>query len=315
VKLGTAALALSVVAVPCATAQPGPGTAPRPTFRSGVELVSVAAVVRDGRGEVVRTLTRNDFEIFDAGVSRPIVEFSPAEEGPVSLALLVDVSGSMAMARNLPAARRTVDHLVAWLAPDADEVAVFAFARELREVQGFTSDAARVRAALGTLEAFGTTSLYDAIGEVARRLADRPTRRRAIVVLTDGLDNASRLTPGQVSGVAAGSDVPVYVIAVVSSLDDAASRAFVGSARPAEATGALEDLARWTGGRAFVVSEDAQASAAARQLLVDLRHQYLLAFESAGAPGWRPLDVRVRHRDWSVRARSGYFASRTRPGE
>jgi Ca-activated chloride channel family protein len=308
-----ASLVLVALAVAGLRGQDAPRPS-RPMFRSGVDLVSVAAVVRDRRGEVIRTLTRADFEVYDNGVLRPIVEFSPAEEGPVSLALLVDVSGSMAVASNLTAARRTIDHLVAWLKPGADEVGVFAFARELREMQGFTNEPARVQAALVGLEAYGTTSLYDAIDDVARQLAGRPTRRRAIVVLTDGLDNASRLSAAQVSGVAAGSDVPVYVVAVMSPLDDATSRAYVGSGSVARATGALEDLARWTGGQAFVVSDDAQASVAARRLLVELRHQYLLAFESVGAPGWRPLDVRIRRRgDWSVSARSGYFASQVRP--
>jgi Ca-activated chloride channel family protein len=291
-------------------AQPASGApGDKPTFRSGVDLVSVAAVVRDRRGHVVRDLSRDDFIVFENGSPRRIVEFSPAEEGPVSLALLFDVSGSMAMAPNRSAARRAVDHLLSWLNPGVDEVALYAFDSGLEELQPFTANAETVRASIDRLGAFGMTSLYDAIGDVARQLATRPSRRRAILVVTDGLDNGSRLTSSEVSGLASATDVPVYVVAVVSQVDRPGDRAAVGGGKVADATGALTKLAWWTGGEAFVVSGDAEASLAARSVLAALRHQYVLAFESAGAGGWKPLDVRLRRRELTVRARSGYFST------
>jgi Ca-activated chloride channel family protein len=302
--------ALLAAGAGAAAGQPGPGTLPdRPTFRSSVDLVSVAAVVRDRRGHVVRDLSRDDFIVLENGSQRRIVEFSPAEEGPVSVALLFDVSGSMAMAPNRAAARRAVDHLLSWLNPGADEVALYAFDSRLEEVQPFTADAETVRGSLGRLGSFGMTSLYDAIGGVARQLAARTSRRRAILVVTDGLDNGSRLSSAEVSGLASATDVPVYVIAVVSPIDREGDREFVGGGKVAAATGALSKLAWWTGGEAFVVAGDADASLAARAVLVALRHQYVLAFESAGPAGWRPLDIRLRRRELTVRARSGYFST------
>lgn len=284
------------------------GQGVRPTFRSGVDLVSVAAVVHDRRGKVVRNLSRDDFVVFDNGVPRPIVEFSAAEDGPVSVAVLFDVSGSMAMASSFAAGRRAIDHLLSWLNPGVDEVGLFAFDRRLHQVQAFTTDPGKVRASLATLGAYGMTSLYDAIGQVARRLGERESRRRAIVVLTDGLDNGSQLTAGEVSGIASSTDVPVYVIAVVSRVDHAGGPEAVGGLQ-ADATTALTNLAWWTGGNSFIVSADAHASIAARTVLAELRHQYVLAFESAPTPGWRPLDIRLRRRELTVRARSGYFSS------
>ena len=291
------------------TAQALPSDEARPTFRAGVDLVSVAAVVRDRRGQVVRDLSRDDFVVIDNGVPRRIVEFSPAEEGPVSVALLFDVSGSMAVASNLSAARRAVDHLLSWLNPGVDEAALFTFDTRLDEIQSFTSNPSVMRASLDRLGAFGMTSLYDAIGDVAKRLGERNTRRRAIVVVTDGLDNGSLLTPEEVSGIASATDVPVYVIAVVSPIDHQGEKTFVGGGQVTAATSALTNLAWWTGGNVHVVSGDAQASVAARAVLAELRHQYVLAFESAGAPGWRPLDIRLRRRELTVRARSGYFST------
>ena len=78
--------------------------------------------------------------------------------------------------------------------------------------------------------------------------------------------------------------------------------------------GDLADLARWTGGELFVTSVPAQTSLAARQIVDELRHQYLIAFEPASRPGWRPLEVRARGRQLVVRARSGYMAGQPRTG-
>ena len=283
----------------------GPAPAPSaPTFRSSVDLVTVAAVVRDRRGQVVRDLARDDFEVFDNGIRRPIVEFTPSDNGPVSLALLVDVSGSMVMTRQLEAARAWVGILLDRLRRGVDEVALFTFDRELYEHRGFSAEVDGVRATLAGLQPFGVTSLYDAIGDTARRLTARATKRRAILVVTDGLDNSSRLTPAEVSGLASAIDVPVFVMAVRAPVD----RATDGAAGTGP-QGQLANLAAWTGGAAFDVSTAAQASEATQRLLADLRHQYLLAFEAVGPAGWRALDIRLKRRELRVRARSGYFVA------
>ncbi|MCL4846925.1 MAG: VWA domain-containing protein [Acidobacteria bacterium] len=280
---------------------------PALVFRSGVDLVSVAAVVRDRRGHVVRDLDAGDFEVYDNGVRRRIVEFAPGEDGPISVAFLLDVSGSMRMSRANDAARGMLDHLLAWLDPSRDEAALFTFDAKLYEEHGFTSDVAALRGAMAGIEAFGVTSLYDAVGETAERVASRDARRRAVVVLTDGLDNASRLTPEDVSAIASRSDVPVYVVTLVSSLDQPHRRMALGGPEAVNAAGPLGHLAWWSGGNLFIVSTAGQASVAARTMVAELRHQYLLAFESSGAPGWRTLDVRLRRADLSIRARSAYY--------
>lgn len=285
-------------------------TSAAPVFRSGVDVVPVAAVVRDRRGQVVRDLVVEDFEVFDNGERRRIVSFTRGDDGPISLALLVDVSGSMKVDVHRASARRVVDQLLASLRTN-DEVALLTFDKGLSVEQDFTSDWARIREALDEVEPFGSTSLYDAIAETAGQLERERTGRRAIVVVTDGLDNASRMQPADVSGIASRSDVPVYVLAVVSALDVPGTNAgTVGS----QATGQLKNLAWWTGGDAFVVSSPAQMSVASRAVLSELRHQYVLAIESAGDAGWRPLDIKTRRRELQVRARSGYFAMPRRLG-
>lgn len=285
------------------------GQGPKPTFKTSVDLVSLTAVVRDRRGQIIRNLSREDFEIFDAGVPRPIVEFAPAEDGPVSLALLFDTSGSMGLSQNLGHGIAVGEQVLGLLRPAMDEVAVYAFDSGLREMHGFTTELEAIRRTYRALDGYGTTALYDAIATVASRLGERPHRRRALVVVTDGLDTASRRSAAEVAGVASASDVPVYVVVVGP---EAASEVREVRAEfqtePAGPFGHLGNLAYWTGGAFYAGRGPAAASVAARAILAELRHQYLLAFESAG-PGWRPLDVRLRRRELTVRARSAYQAT------
>jgi hypothetical protein len=100
---------------------------------------------------------------------------------------------------------------------------------------------------------------------------------------------------------------------VVPAIDNPSSDISPASASQLAQSGALSDLAMWTGGNTFVVSSVAQRSIVARQIVEELRHQYLISFESSGQPGWHPLTVRARNKDLTVRARSGYIAGQSRP--
>ena len=284
------------------------GQKPVATFKSGVDLVRVSAVVRDQRGRFVQDLSAQDFEIVDKGQVRPISDFR-VSLGGVSVALLFDVSGSME--HSLPSAREAATHLLSWLEP-ADEAAIFTFDTRLHEVAPFTSGLKKLPDSMSTVTPFGATSLHDAIAQMAERVATREGRRRAIVVFTDGLDNASRLAPSDASGIASSIDVPVYLFLAVPSIDNPGTDFSTGHGRTLLA-GPLGDLAAWTGGHVFVASTPAARSAAARQIVDELRHQYLIAFESSGASGWHPLVVRARNKDLTVRARSGYMAGQSRP--
>jgi Ca-activated chloride channel homolog len=306
-------IVLLVVTGQAASGQSPVGVMPSgATFRTGVELVAVSAVVRDHKGRAIGNLKQSDFELLDTGEPRAITSFR-AEQAAVSVALLFDVSGSMQVAAKVEKARVAARHVLGWLEEGRDELAIYSFDTSLRQRQGFApyrKDASLERLLFG-LSPFGMTSLHDAIAAAARELAARPNSHRALIVLTDGVDNASRLTPSEVSGIASAIDVPVYIMAVVSPLDHAGAATAVNSGRPVP-VGDLADLARWTGGECFVASVPEQTSEAARQIVDELRHQYLLVFEPAGRPGWHPLEVRTRGRQLVVRARSGYVAGQQR---
>ena len=134
-----------------------------------------------------------------------------------------------------------------------------------------------------------------------------------MIVITDGIDTSSALSPSEVSGLASAIDVPVYVIAVLSPLDHPGTDYAVPSAYDSPVSTHLANLAYWTGGELMMASTPAHASLAARAIITELRHQYLLAFEASQRPGWYPLDVRTRRTDLTVRARSGYFAAGNGP--
>ncbi len=290
----------------------GTQEADTPVFRSGVDLVTLSAVVRDGDGRLVGTLTRSDFELYDAGELRPIAEFR-TEQSPISLGLLMDVSGSMDVTAKLEGARQAAHHLLSWLRPGVDEAALYMFDTALTELVPFTKDTKQVQMGLERLSPFGATSLYDAVASAAERVVERGRLRRAVVVLTDGQDTASRMRAPEVSGIASAIDVPVYILAVVSPGDDPDDEESLTTEKEARRVADLSDLARWTGGGLLMATGPAQASLAARQIVTELRNQYLIAFEPGKKPGWHSLEVRLRPKGLTVRSRSGYYAGPTRP--
>jgi Ca-activated chloride channel family protein len=281
------------------------------SFKAGVDVVRVTAVVRDHKGRFVRDLAARDFEVLDSGQARPISDFR-ADVGGLSVAVLFDVSGSME--GHLPNAREAAAHVLSWLDPTLDEAAIFTFDTHLDERVPFTTGLRTLPESMTTVVPFGETSLHDAIAATARRVGTRGEgRRRAVVVLTDGGDNASRLSPSEVSAIASEIDVPVYIFGIVPSIDNPSADTATQSLATSAFAGPLSDLATWTGGHVFVASTPGQRSVAARQIIDELRHQYLIAFESSGHPGWHPLVVRARNKDLTVRARSGYIAGQSSP--
>ncbi len=288
-----------------------PAQDPATRFKSAVDLVSVSAVVRDKKGRFVPRLSREDFIVVEGGERRPIVGFNAEADGPVKVAVLFDISGSMRVGTKAVDAQQAARHLFSSL-KQGDQAALYAFDTELEKVTDFTSDFKGLESRVDKVEPpFGQTSLFDAIAETAKAVAEsvsggvgRVPQRSAIVVLTDGIDTKSRLTAPEVSAIASSIDVPVYIIAVMSPVDDPRN--------PDYGTGALSsgltDLARWTGGDFFIAISPAHASIAARQIVGEMRNQYMIAFEASARAGWRSLEVRARDREHVVRARSGYTA-------
>jgi VWFA-related protein len=282
-----------------------------PTFRSAVTLVPISAVVRDPRGRLVTGLKASDFEVIDHGEPRPIVDFQVDANSPIALAVLVDASGSMSMTPKMRFARQVIEGLVAELDQGRDEAAFFTFDVSLQERQGFTDRSGHFAGLLEEVSPWGLTSLHDAIADAARRLAERPRSHRALVVVTDGLDTGSALTPGEVSAIASSIDVPVYVVLAVPPIDRARFMRRMADSADTTDEAELFNLAKWTGGDLLFASAVEHGAGVAREVIGELRHQYVIAIESAGRREWRRLDVRVRDERLRVAARGGYFGRET----
>ena len=275
--IGTAALTVSLQSSGIGAQEPQPPVA---AFKSSVDLVRVAAVVRDHKGRFVQDLKARDFEIVDDGRTRAITDLQN-DVGGVSVAFLFDVSGSME--GRMPDAREAATHLLSWLDAERDEAAIYTFDTQLDERTPFTVGLKSLPRSLERLIPFGATSLHDAIAQTASRLGTREGRRRAVVVFTDGADNASRMKPEAVSAMASAIDVPVYLFGIVPAIDNPSED--ISTVERSALTGSLANLAAWTGGHVFMASTPGQRSIAARQIIDELRHQYLIAFESSGQPG------------------------------
>jgi len=283
------------------------------TFRGGVDLVTATVSVRDKKGRVIRDLKQSDFEIIDSGAIKVIKSFESGES-PISLAVLVDISGSMSVGGNIGRARSAVSVAMAALRNGSDEAALFTFDSKLEEIVEFTSDLARLRRVKLEGTPWGKTSLFDAIAQTARLVGDRSNRHRAVFVITDGVDTGSQLKAPEVSGIASQIDVPVYLLTVVNPVDHTGAEFGVlqpGTASADRAT--LADLARWTGGDMRIASTGEHIGSTIVDMFDELRHQYLISFEPGEREGWHPIEIRARKNDLIVRARSGYLAGRLRP--
>jgi Ca-activated chloride channel family protein len=274
------------------------------TFRSAVDVVTIQASVRDTRGRIVGGLRPKDFEVRDNGQLRPILSLR-SERSALSLAILVDMSGSMRS--KIGFARQAYASVLSQLRQGEDEVALFTFDSSLHARCDFTTDITSLRDALADFDTFGKTSLYDATATAARRLAERAAARKAIIVLTDGIDTSSSMTARQVSSMASAIDVPVFVVATVPSIDQRVMMEASERSTSSQAAD-LRDLADWTGGHLIFASTLVETVVGASTLVDELRQQYVLAIEAAPGAEWRRLDVRVRRPATVVKARNGYFA-------
>ena len=291
-------VSLTTVAVPAQESQ-------RPTFRSSLDLVSVAVVVRDADGRLVTNLRAGDFEVFDRGSAQSIVQFQRGGDADARLAVLVDSSGSMVFGAKRERSRIATELLAAGF-KDSDAASVFSFDTRLRRLTFFTRDPEVLRDAVTSVEPFGMTGLYDAIVGTIETVVNEAPRTRALLLLTDGLENASISSPADAASAAAALDIPLYVLSVgKGEADDKA----VPSEGVQAASVTLNELAVRTGGLAAEAATAAELSIVTRNILTELRHQYVLAFPAGSTKGWHELTVRVKRGRVQARSRNGYYVS------
>ena len=282
-----------------------------PVFSSGVDLVAVNVSVRDSRGRIVRGLACRDFRLVDSGFGRPIRSVFESD-APLRIAVLLDMSGSMAIDGNIARARSAVRTLVGALEPGRDEAALYTFDSALREVVPFTLDLERFDAAGLAGRPYGRTSLYDAVADTATLVGRSGDRHGALLVVTDGVDTGSRRTVEEVSGIASAIAVQVHLLTVGGALDRRDGPGGAGGADSAALSATLADLASWTGGSVRATSTEGDMLEAVGALLSGLRHQYVVTFRPGFRRGWHPIELRTLDDRLAVHARRGYVAGRAK---
>lgn len=290
-----------------ALSAPAPGQVLSFSARSDLVVFSATAV--DGRGRPVTDLEPQDFRVFEEGRAQPIAHFHGGSELPARVLLLVDASGSMGEEQKVANARWAAERLLEALSPE-DQVAVAGFDSRYWGVVAFTRDRGAVRQGLDSITPFGSTALHDALDKAARDIASHGEGRRAVVVLTDGVDTSSQKRPDEVLARSRALDVPIYAVSVISPLDDPDSASFLGKRAAGVAADGAETLARYaelSGGMAFRVSNPAALRTATQRIAGELKHQYRLGWDPPSGPSrFRRVQVLSTRKGVTVRTRSGY---------
>jgi Ca-activated chloride channel homolog len=294
-------------AVALAQTAPEP-EAPQARFydtEEAVGWVMVPVVVRDRDG-YRNDLEAKDFRLFVDDRPVRIESFETGDQAPVSVVFLQDVSGSMATGGKLDASRDAISYFLEQARP-GDEFALASFGGGSVEVDvPFTQDVAAAREAMATWEGYGTTALQDAVAWLPDLTVERESLKRAAILITDGLDNASTIAPEAARNLVRQAELPVYVLGLDAG---SAYRLDSHGKKVYRLADMLNLLAALSGGRYYPVSGPYDLKEACAEVFADLRHQYVLGFSTAGrgAPKYHKLRVEVAGRGQKVLSfRRGY---------
>lgn len=303
-----AAAVTGALALPLGSSAQEPKRTPAPfTLEVDVDVVSVTAVVYDKAGRFVRGLGTGDVELTEDGVRQDVSYFREAsnkdgERIPLSVVLVLDASGSMA--NNMHFLQEAALSFMYKL-EEVDTALVVQFNDSIKGSAEFTGDVPRLEQFVEALQAWGGTSLYDAIHYGLNRIKDQPGRK-AVIVFSDGADTTSSMTEDEVIDYARSVEATVYCIGIrgESGLLSRSPRGF------------LRKVAQETGGAYFFPEKVGELIKVFNNISEELHNHYALAYTpKRPADGtWRAIQLKVRRPELQVRVRKGYFSvKRPRP--
>jgi Ca-activated chloride channel family protein len=311
--IGLAVLGVSFAIVGTAQQNPPPQNPPpqnppaqAPSFRSGVELVSLNVTVADAQMRYATDLDQAEFQVFEDGVKQEVTYFNRSNL-PIALALLVDTSASMES--RLQTAQEAASGFARRLRQQ-DLAEIIDFDSRVNILQPFTNKAEELVQAIRRTSAGGSTSLYNAVYIALKELKKviakdtEDIRRQAIVVLSDGEDTSSLLPFDEVLDLAKRSETAIYAIGLRDS-DDGPGKGFK------EAEFVLRQLAQETGGRTFFPMQVGELPAIYTQIAEELSSQYTVGYTSRNGKrdgAWRRIVVRTSRPNLTARTKQGYFA-------
>jgi Ca-activated chloride channel homolog len=279
---------------------------PNRPVRIKTDLVTLTLTVTDLYGRYVSGLTKNNFTIFDNNKEQEVTFFSDSD-APVSVGILFDVSGSMS-GDKINKARTALERFINSSHP-SDEYFLIAFNSRAQLLMDRTRDGEAVIRKLTLVQPSKNTALYDAVYLGIERVTRGAHQKKALLVISDGQDNASRYNFNEVRRLMKESDVVTYGVGILDRGDSSSSLGMQGQAF-------LDELASVTGGKSFYPNTDIEMDEIFERIALELRHQYSVGytptdFEPDGK--WRKVRVRVKPPRGlprlTVRSREGYYAS------
>jgi len=281
------------------------------THQLSVIAISIAVTVQDRGGRYITDLAEKDFAVYENGRRLPITYFKHDFEAPVSLTVLLDVSGSMAVGNKLEESKTMLRTLLVSLLNPRDETSLLIFADgEVEVAVGFALDRSAILAELDKVEAYGQTALNDAVAVSPEFAQKGKNEKRALLLITDGVENDSRTTPDQALEIARRVDIPIYVIGykIPRSEEYLRKHKRAASLTPTGIIDTLERFSLATGGKPFIIDEPGEMQAAAAEIRRELSHQYILGYTSYKSEGneYRKITVETAKKKYRVRTRAGY---------
>ncbi len=263
-------------------------------------LIVVNLTVTDAIESYVTGLKADDFKIFEDAKPQKILSVS-FDEAPFAAAILLDASGSMG--NKLSLARAACGNFISGTR-DGDVIAVYSFSGfKVKTLQDF-SEMRDVPDAVWDMKANDDTPLYDAIVKASEGLSQRPERRRAILVVSDGADTKSKASLDDATRKSTDANALIYAV-------DMSDKAVFKSDRRDNGAEVMKMLANKTGGRFISTPGGAQLREAFAGTVEELRRQYTLTYESTNEKldgKWRAIEVRVARPGLNIRSRQGYYA-------
>ncbi len=287
-----------------ATATAGAGLSGAGLIRTSTELVMVPVTITDDMNRPVTGLDRDNFQLFENKQAQEIKNFT-SEDSPVSIGIIMDVSGSMAdkMAR-----ARDAVHQFCEASNPQDEFFMVTFSDAPRLATDFTNRPEEIENALLGAQSKGRTSLLDAIYMGIHKMKDARYSRRALLIISDGGDNHSRYSDRDVKNAVKEADILIYAVGTYDR--------YANSQEELLGPELLQNVAAVTGGQAYTLSNVVELPEVTRAIGNRLRHQYVLTYrpQTRSRDGkWHKISVKLRlpkklSSFLRVNARTGYYA-------
>jgi VWFA-related protein len=316
------ALAVFAVAAMCATAQDPAQQEPAP-IRVEVNLVNILCSVRNKQGGLVGNLTKDDFQVFEEGKAQTIKYFARETDLPLTIGLLVDVSKSQE--RLIDIEKQAAEQFFNQVLGKKDMAFLISFGQDAELLQDYTGSPRLLRAGLNELKLSAPppqmddgpvptmnkprgTILYDAVYLAAHDKLQGQVGRKAIVLISDGIDEGSRYKIQEALRAAQIADTVIYGIEYY----DASAYGYGGFGSFGGGGSELKRFSDETGGRVFKVSKKHPLTEAFEEIQQEMRTQYAIGYESTNPTrdgSFRRIDIRMHDKDLKVQARKGYFAT------